>query len=69
MSTVLDMSEQSHHFILYEWKEASDPPAGFRDIKGVSDIITGRRYVVSSQQSFFSLAFPPGVGLRFPKDV
>jgi hypothetical protein len=65
----IHMSEHSHHFIVYEWRGAQNPPQGFRDIGGVSDIITQRRFILGSQQSFFTLAFPPGVGLKFSKDT
>ncbi len=65
----IHMSEESHHFILYEWTGSSKPPAGVRDIGGVFDIINGRRLMLGSQQSFFSLSFPSGVGLKMSRDA
>lgn len=63
------MTEDSHHFILYQWTGSSDPPAGVRDIGGAFDIINGRRLILGSQQSFFSLTFPPGVGLKLSRSA
>ena len=31
------------------------------------DIVTNRRFQVGSQQSFFTIAFPEGVGIKFDK--
>jgi hypothetical protein len=63
----IHMSEHSHHFVLYEWHGASKPPPGIRNIAGVTDIVNEHRFVLGSQQSFFSLVFPAGVGLRFAR--
>lgn len=65
----IHMMEQSHHFIIYEWIGSSRPPPGLRSIGDTVDITTNRRFQVGSQQSFFTLAFPEGVGLKFTKDT
>ena len=62
------MMEQSHHFVLYEFIGAGKPAAGVRPVEAVLDVLGTRRVAVISQQSFFSLAFPAGVGLKFSKD-
>jgi hypothetical protein len=61
------MMEQSHHFVLFNWIAPQDPRAGYRE--GTNIDVDQERVVVVTQQSFFSLAFPPGVGLKFPKDA
>ncbi len=63
----IHMADDSHHFILYEWTGAQNPPAGYRNIGGALDIISSRRFILGAQQSFFSLAFPPGVGLKLSR--
>ncbi len=65
----IHMMEQSHHFIIYEWIGDSKPSAGLRPIGSTVDIVTNRRFQIGSQQSFFSLAFPPGVGIKFSRDT
>ncbi len=62
------MMEQSHHFVLYEHIGRSNPPPGIRPNQGVIDLLNHRRIQVISQQSFFTLAFPEGVGLKFSKN-
>ena len=62
------MSEESHHFILYQWIGKNPPPAGIRD-NGFADFLQSQRFIVGVQQSFFSLAFPEGVGLKLAKDA
>ena len=65
----IHMREDSHHFIIYRWRGGRRPTAGFRDI-GEDFINFARRdYIVASQSSFQSLAFPDGVGLRFDRNV
>ncbi len=63
----IHMSDDSHHFILYEWTGAQNPPAGYRNIGGALDIISSRRFILGAQQSFFSLSFPPGVGIKLSR--
>ncbi len=65
----IHMLDSSHHFIIYEWLGRTNPGPGLRPLPGVVDILNSRRFVVGSQQSFFTLAFPEGVGLRFTKDT
>ncbi len=65
----IHMMEQSHHFILYEWIGSSRPRDGLRPISGAVDIVTNRRFQVGAQQSFFTIAFPEGVGLKFDKNA
>jgi hypothetical protein len=65
----IHMTEESHHFIIYEWIGSADPPAGLRPLQGVVDILGSHRFICGAQQSFFSFAFPPGVGLRISKDA
>ncbi|HZN60115.1 MAG TPA: c-type cytochrome domain-containing protein [Planctomycetota bacterium] len=62
------MSEQSHHFILYQWTGASKPASGIRD-NSFADFLQSQRFIVGVQQSYFSLTFPEGVGLKLPKDA
>jgi len=64
----IHMSEESHHFILYQWIAASKPPAGIRE-SSFANFLTSQRFIASSQQSFFSQSFPDGVGLKFTKDA
>ena len=63
----IHMLEQSHHFILFHWVAANDPRPGHRD--GTFVDINRVRLVAVSQQSFFTLSFPEGVGLRFDKNT
>ena len=63
------MMEQSHHFVLYEHLGSTRPRAGIRPIESVLDLFNQRRVQVISQQSFFTLSFPEGVGLRFNKNA
>ncbi|MGH9363414.1 MAG: hypothetical protein ACRD2T_16010 [Thermoanaerobaculia bacterium] len=63
------MSDDSHHFILYEWTGATKPPAGVRNIGSVGDIINNRKFMLGAQQPFFSLKFPAEVGLRISRNA
>ena len=63
------MLEDSHHFILYEWTGGGTPPAGFRNSANVADLISGHRFLLGAQQSYFSLKFPPGVGIRMSRNI
>jgi hypothetical protein len=63
------MSEESHHFILYEYVGATKPPAGIRQDSLTVDLLNTHHFMAASQQSFFSLAFPDGVGLKFTRDM
>ena len=65
----IHMSDDSHHFILYEWIGSSPPPAGLRPLQGVVDILGSHRFICGAQQAFFSFAFPPGVGLKVSKNA
>ena len=65
----IHMAEESHHFIAYEWLGTTKPPAGVRPIGGTVDLISKRRFQVGSQQSFFTIAFPEGVGIKFTKNT
>jgi hypothetical protein len=65
----IHMTEHSHHFILYEWIGTSPPPAGIRPLQSVVDVLTTHRLIVGAQQSFFTIAFPPGVGFRFTRNT
>ncbi len=60
------MSDESHHFILYQWIKSTKPPAGIRETSSV-DFLSSQRFIVGAQQSYLSLSFPEGVGLKFPK--
>lgn len=64
----IHMSEESHHFIIYEWINPTKPPSGIRD-SSFADFLASQRFIVGSQQSFYSLSFPPGVGIKFTKDT
>jgi len=61
------MSDDSHHFILYEWKAGTKPAAGIRNLGGVVDVLNTHRFITGAQQSYFSLSFPPGAGIRFSR--
>jgi hypothetical protein len=63
------MLDHSHHFIIYDFIGGTKPGPGFRGVESVADVLNTRRFVVGAQQSYFTLAFPPGVGLRFAKTV
>ena len=65
----IHMREDSHHFIIYRWAGGRRPAAGFRNIEEDFINFARRDYVVASQSSFQSLAFPDGVGLRFDRNV
>ena len=64
----IHMSDESHHFILYEWMGSTKPAAGYRDSAFV-DVFGTHRFLAASQQAFFSLAFPPGVGFKISKSA
>ncbi|MBI4602590.1 MAG: hypothetical protein HY721_11580 [Planctomycetes bacterium] len=64
----IHMTEASHHMILYEWISATKPPAGVRD-SSFANFLTSQRFIAGAQQSFFSVAFPPGVGLKFSRNA
>src|SRR4030095_2022788 len=61
------MSDERHHFILYEWIGGTKPPAGVRD-NSFADFLSSQRFIVGVQQAYFSLSFPPGVGLKMTRD-
>ena len=61
------MMEQSHHFIVYQWVQRNDPRAGFREGSNID--INQVRLILVSQQSFFSLSFPEGLGIKFDKNT
>jgi hypothetical protein len=63
----IHMSDDSHHFILYEYTGSTKPPAGYRT--GAFVNLTSHRFLAASQQAFFSLAFPPGVGFKISKNA
>jgi hypothetical protein len=65
----IHMMEQSHHFILYKWLGTTRPPAGVRDLGGASANHDGlHQWITESQQSFRSVSFPQGVGIRFSRN-
>lgn len=61
----IHMSDDSHHFILYEYTGSSKPSAGYRT--GAFVNLSSHRFIAASQQAFFSFSFPAGVGFKMSK--
>jgi hypothetical protein len=65
----IHMSDESHHFIIYEWVGGGRPPAGLRPLEGVVDVLGTHRFLLGAQQAYFSQSFPPGVGLKMSRNA
>jgi mono/diheme cytochrome c family protein len=65
----IHMIDSSHHFILYEWIGGAEPALGLRGSESIIDVLSSRKLVVASQQAFFTITFPEGVGFRFSRST